>query len=185
MKVLILAGYFPKPHNPAMGVWALEQAKAIQREGIEVMVLSPTPWIPRALSLMPKLKAWASIPMEYAWNNVRTYYPKSLFYPISLGKELYARFPSLQYYPVWHSVRRLLSVIKRKPDLVYCHHPLIEGLVGLKLKEKYHVPLVVIEHSLTDIQRALRYRYRRKLYTDVLRNADARGTPLERRHLES
>ena len=173
MKVLILAGYFPKSHNPAMGAWALEQAKAIQREGVEVTVVSPTPWIPRVLCPTTKLKAWASIPTEYVWDGIRTYYPKGLFFPVSLGKELYARFPSLQYYPVCCSVRKLLSLIKWKPDLIYAHHPLIEGLVGLKLKEIVDVPLVIIEHSLTDIQRALRYRYRRKLYTDVLRNADA------------
>ena len=173
MKVLILVGYFPKPHNPAMGAWALEQAKAIRREGAEVIVVSPTPWIPKAIALTPKLKGWASIPAQYDWDGVKTYYPKGAFYPTSIMAKLYAQFPFIQYWPFLHSTQKLISIEKITFNLIYCHHPLIEGLVGAELKKRYRVPLVVIEHSLTDIQHALNHRARREAYTRVLRNADA------------
>ena len=91
MKILVLASYFPKPHNPVMGVWALEQARAILKQGVEVTVLLPTPWIP-----------------------------------------------------------------------------------------KNGIPLVVIEHNLTDIQVGLSHNFRGKLYARVLQNADAVITVSER-----
>jgi hypothetical protein len=31
MKILFLATYFPRPLNPTIGTWALEQAKALKR----------------------------------------------------------------------------------------------------------------------------------------------------------
>jgi hypothetical protein len=35
MKVLFLATYFPRPLNPTIGTWALEQAKAFLRASRE------------------------------------------------------------------------------------------------------------------------------------------------------
>jgi hypothetical protein len=35
MKVLFLATYFPRPLNPSIGTWALEQAKAFLRASRE------------------------------------------------------------------------------------------------------------------------------------------------------
>jgi hypothetical protein len=35
MKILFLATYFPRPLNPTIGTWALEQAKAFQRASEE------------------------------------------------------------------------------------------------------------------------------------------------------
>jgi hypothetical protein len=35
MKILFLATYFPRPLNPIIGTWALEQAKAFQRASTE------------------------------------------------------------------------------------------------------------------------------------------------------
>ena len=43
IQVLILASYFSKPHNPAMDVWTLEQAKALQRKGVEIPILQGKP----------------------------------------------------------------------------------------------------------------------------------------------
>jgi len=173
MRVLILAIYFPKPHNPVMGVWALEQAKALQKKGVEVVVISPTPWVPKAVGITSKLKNWASVPNEYNWDGIKTYYPRCLSYPVGIVKKLYLRVPQIQYYPVWRSVQKLISAKGMNFDLIYCHHPLIEGTVGLAIKERYGIPLVVIQHSLTNIQYALDYNIRKKAYIRVLNKADA------------
>jgi len=180
MKVLILAGYFPKPKNAVMGVWALEQAMAFQKNGVEIIIVSPTPWIPKVLGLSSKMKNWVSVPKEYNWDGVRTYYPRCLYYPVGTIKRVYTQFPYLQYYPVWYSVQNWMSFRRIKPNLIYCHHPLIEGLVGLAIKQKYGIPLIVIEHSLTDIQQALNHSARKTAYTRVLRSADAVITVSER-----
>ena len=174
MQVLILAGYFPKPHNPAMGVWALEQAKALQRKGVEVVVISPTPWIPKVAGITFKLKEWASVPSEYSWDGVKTYYPRSLYYPTGVIKKCYVQVPYIQYYPVQYTVRKLMLSKGMSPDLIYCHHPLIEGMVGLAIKEKYRIPLVVVEHCLVDVQSFLDHTaLAKKAYTHVLCKADA------------
>gem|GEM_PF-2352625 len=35
MRILFLATYFPRPLNPTIGTWALEQAKALKRASEE------------------------------------------------------------------------------------------------------------------------------------------------------
>ena len=63
-RVLWISDYFPRPHAMTTGVWALETIFAIQKQGVEVVVLSPTPWIPRWLAFTPTLKEWSRVLYE-------------------------------------------------------------------------------------------------------------------------
>jgi hypothetical protein len=38
MRILFLATYFPRPLNPTIGTWALEQAKALKRASKEAQL---------------------------------------------------------------------------------------------------------------------------------------------------
>jgi len=38
MRILFLATYFPRPFNPTIGTWALEQAKAFLRASKEAQL---------------------------------------------------------------------------------------------------------------------------------------------------
>lgn len=62
MKVLMLATYFPKPLNPLMDTWALAQAQALKRQGLEIEVVSFTAWVPRLIARSSGARAYAECP---------------------------------------------------------------------------------------------------------------------------
>lgn len=172
MKILIIASYFPKPFNRVMGIWALQQAKAFKNIGIEPIVISPTPYVPKIIAFNQKLRNYSNISYMVEDDGIKIFYPKTLRY--SQLNKIYDKFPALEAFPILMSINKLVDKIikEEKIDLLYCHHPLIEGYVGTILKRKYKLPLVVVEHSLTDINRALKNNLRRKYYKKVLDECD-------------
>ena len=40
LRVAVVAEYYPRPSDPALGVWAHRQAMAVQAHGVEVRVLA-------------------------------------------------------------------------------------------------------------------------------------------------
>ena len=96
MRVLMLASYFSKPDNPVMGNWALAQAQALRRAGIEVRVVSGTSWVPRWLGVTPGAKAYAGCPTHYNWDGLDVFYPRWLFYSFRFLYASLARNPAPQ-----------------------------------------------------------------------------------------
>ncbi len=173
IKILILAAYFPKPFNKIMGVWALQQAVAFKKIGIEPIVISPTPYIPKIMGLFnKKLHDWSNIVSYSVIDGIQIYYPKMFVYPQL--KKIYDNVPFFEFYFYHKPIQKILDKVisNEKIDLLYCHHPLIEGYVGLLLKKRYKLPLVTVEHSLTDISRALNNKRRKQCYEKVLNNCD-------------
>ncbi|NJL47719.1 MAG: hypothetical protein HC929_09860 [Leptolyngbyaceae cyanobacterium SM2_5_2] len=83
MKVLFLASYFPKPDNPVMGTWALSQAQALVRQGVELLTLSFTAWVPGWAAHTAGAKAYAHCPSQATWPGpVAVQYPRWLYYPV-------------------------------------------------------------------------------------------------------
>ena len=93
-RVLWIADYYPRPHDLTTGVWALESAVSIQKQGVGVTVLSPTPWIPRGLAFTKKLKGLSRVPPKYEIKDIPVFYPRCPHYPHRLvTKYLYNYFP--------------------------------------------------------------------------------------------
>ena len=64
MRVAVVAEYYPRPWDPAWGIWAHRQAQAVSRLGIEVNVLALDRPLPsrrdvRALPRLGPLAHWA------------------------------------------------------------------------------------------------------------------------------
>src|SRR2546423_98806 len=62
VRVLTISHMFPQPSDPIAGIFVLEQAKALRKLGIKVLVTSPIPWAPRLLSFMPRVRKYLRIP---------------------------------------------------------------------------------------------------------------------------
>lgn len=97
MKILIIASYFPKPFNKVMGVWALQQAEAFKKIGIEPIVISPTPYVPKIMAFNKKLRNYSNIPYMVQDNGIKIFYPKTLRYP--QFNKIYNKFPALEVFP--------------------------------------------------------------------------------------
>ena len=71
MRVLIISHMYPKPYNEVNGIFVHEQVKALAKKGIEVKVVSPTPWSPYPLSFVSsKWKGYKNVPHYLEWEGI-------------------------------------------------------------------------------------------------------------------
>lgn len=176
MKVLFFGTYFPKPGNPTIGTWALEQAKAFHAApDLEVKVLSVNPWFPILLGKLKRgIRAYSECPSIHYWEGVEVHYPKILLYPFGRLDFLTNNLatPLLEF--GWWSVKRKIFrlVEEWQPDLVYAHHSLPNGFFARKLHDKYGLPYVVKDHEMGEITSCDIYSSRRKAFLDVIKKSN-------------
>jgi glycosyltransferase involved in cell wall biosynthesis len=172
--VLMLTDYFPKPTLPAMGIWALEQARAMVAAGAEVLVISPTSWIPPLLGKLRPARAFAQCPREHQWpGGVTAKYPRWFFYSVGPVMRLWYRRPALALRLGWWTLRRrLIREIKRwKPDVIFPHHTVPGGMLALRLKRKFSLPYVVQDFDFGAIESCEQHLARRRAFERVAAEA--------------
>ena len=173
MKVLFLASYFPKPDNPVMGTWALSQARALVRQGIELQVISFTSWVPQAIAVTSGAKAYANCPEEYTWRNVKVKYPRWLYYPVPpLKQKAYVNPVPYLSIAFWSAKQTLISEIENfQPDVIFCHHSLPNGWIVTKLPKQFQRPLFILEHDFDEISDCYSMPKRRDAFAKVANRA--------------
>lgn len=176
MKVLFLAAFFPKPDNTVMGTWALSQAQALIRQGVDLRVVSFTSALPRWLARTPGAKAYANCPDSYRWpGNVEAYYPRWLYYPIKPFKQNAYKHPQFYLQLAWRSARRSLiqTIETYQPDVIFCHHSLPNGWLAARLLASIDrkIPLVVLDHDYDEISDCRQYPQRNAAMQTVAQQA--------------
>jgi glycosyltransferase involved in cell wall biosynthesis len=174
MRVLMLASYFPKPANPMMGNWALSQAQAFLRNGIDVSVVSGTSWIPQILArTSPGAAAYANCPPSHRWGDLTAFYPRWLFYRLESLRPLLSSNPGAFLTPTWISVKStLLKTIERvRPELIYAHHTQVNGYLAWRLHQLTGLPYVITDHDFGEIEACRQHRGRRRFFTPILEGA--------------
>ena len=175
MRVLMLATYFPKPLNPLMGNWALSQAQALRRNGVDIMVVSLTAWVPEILARTKGGQAYSACPPFYEWDGLPVAYPRWICYPVGPARVLNERYPRAGTGLGWISVkRRLLELVSAfRPDAVYAHHTAVNGYIGARLKQLTGIPFLVTDHDFGEIESCRRYPGRRSVFQEVARESSA------------
>ncbi|MGB3296633.1 MAG: glycosyltransferase family 4 protein [Phormidesmis sp.] len=177
MKVLFLASYFPKPENTVMGTWALSQAQALVRQGVDLQVISFTSALPQWIARTPGAKAYANCPDRYRWPGaVDTYYPRWLYYPIKPFKQAAYAHPQPYLQMAWRSAKKKLiqAIGKYKPDVIFCHHSLPNGWIGAQVLNSLNqqIPLFVLDHDYDEIADCHQYPQRRAAMQTVAQQAN-------------
>jgi glycosyltransferase involved in cell wall biosynthesis len=170
----MLASYFPKPGNPLMGNWALSQAQAFHRNGIDVSVVSGTSWIPGILARASSgAAAYASCPSRYDWAGVTAFYPRWLFYPVGSLRPLLTANPAAILRPTWLSVKgNLLKAIERiRPEVIYAHHTQINGYLAWRIHQITGLPYVITDHDFGEIEACRHYPTRHRFFAPILEGA--------------
>ena len=169
----MLATYFPKPMNPIMGSWALSQARALQRNGADVQVISFTAWVPRALAKTRGAAAYATCPREYSWDGLRVSYPRWLVYPVGPFRQWTEQYPEAFLNAGWLSARPVLErrIREFRPDVIYAHHTGVNGFLAERLHQLYGIPYVVTDHDFGEISSCGELPARRRMFARVTRNA--------------
>jgi glycosyltransferase involved in cell wall biosynthesis len=174
LRVLMLTDYFPKPTLPMMGVWALEQARSLVAAGAQVLVVSPTSWIPPLLGRFRSAQAFAQCPAEHVWDGgVGVKYPRWFFYSVGPIERLWHGRPGMACRLGWWTIRgRLGREIERwRPDVVFVHHTVPCGTLAVRLKKKYGLPYVVQDHDFGSIESCEQHPGRRRAFERVAAGA--------------
>lgn len=176
-RILFLASYFPKPDNPLMGTWALKQAQALaRRDDVELLTVSFTSWVPKALAQSKGAKAYADCPPEHTWpGGVRVLYPRWLYYPIGPIRRLMHRHPGpFMALAAWSARRKFRKICADfKPDALFCHHSLPNGHLAMQEAEKRGIPLVITEHDFGEVEDCSRLPARGRAFARVGKAASA------------
>jgi glycosyltransferase involved in cell wall biosynthesis len=170
----MLASYFPKPANPLMGNWALSQAQAFLRNGIEVSVVSGTAWVPRSLARAGSgVAAYAACPPGYRWGELNVLYPRWLFYPVEFVRPLLTANPAAVLSPTWWSVKsNLLKAIDRiRPEVIYAHHTQINGYLAWRIHRITDLPYVITDHDFGEIESCRQHPSRRRFFAPIMEGA--------------
>lgn len=174
-RALWILDYFPRPHDMTTGVWALESLRALERRGLRTVVLAPTPWIPRVLAWSRWLADWAAVPDEHVIDGIPIFYPKCPHYPHRyVTRLLYDRLPVLDGSLVarWCAPTAAALHARHPFQVIHANFVFPAGVVGLALKRRFGVPLVVHERSQMRLRAAGAHPWRRRMYARVMRAAD-------------
>lgn len=193
VRVLILATYFPRPGNPLIGRWALQQAQALQREVEAVVVVSPSSWVPTAMLNLPttrrhahRLQTWTQTPQLHVWDGLPVHYPRWAFYNLHQFSRAIYRSPSIQMFPAWWTIRsRLISFARAwNPDILLAHHSDRSGFIARQLSRRLAVPYVTADYSFEEIADCARYPSRHAVLRRVAEDAAASVVASKRMELE-
>jgi len=157
------------------GTRALENAIALQAAGLPVVVLAPTPWIPRPLAVTSELRDWSRVPRFLDMRGLPVYYPACPHYPRAwINNSVYPRLPFLDSALLWPWCKSTVNQLMHQYpfDVVHTNFIFPSGYLGMKIKEHFGTPFIVHERSIQRMAVAKKHAGRGRLYRRILRNAD-------------
>jgi glycosyltransferase involved in cell wall biosynthesis len=159
-----------------MGTWGFKTAEAIQKKGIEVVVLSPNPWIPRLIAFTKKTKGYSAIPHKKQTKDILVYYPKCPHYPHRILRNYpYKYLPFFDSYLVWIWCKKTVEEIMQEYpfQVIHSNFLLPNGYIGYKIKQRYGTPHVFQEHSTNNLKFLKNSILYKRLYSKILGEADS------------
>jgi teichuronic acid biosynthesis glycosyltransferase TuaC len=147
MNVLFVSHLYPTPHYERH-LFVHDQARALRELGVDVHVVSPTPYAPRILWSSPRQRRRRQTPRRAVRNGVAAEYPRVLQLPRRI---LFDRSGDLAY----AGLRRAKPLREGGADLIHAHQALPDGAVAQRLAAARGVPYVVTVHG-ADAYRTLR-----------------------------
>lgn len=179
-RILWISDFFPVPQQMTRGTWALKTCLALKEQGVDVVVLAPTPWIPTLLACTPNLKAWARIPQMIELSNLKIYYPKCPHYPRKeVRYSLYKYFPFFESELIYRWCKDTISYIFKNYPFQVMHTNFMFpcGYMGAKIKAKYGIPFVFHERGARRLDMAIKIKNLNNVYSRVVEASDYVITP--------
>jgi teichuronic acid biosynthesis glycosyltransferase TuaC len=139
VRILFLVTDFPSKGHPASGIFHKTQAEALERLGVTVDVVAPTPAVPLGLHLIKR--RWGSyydVPRRYTEGSIQVWRPRYIHWPLRLrvGPGAEKAFG-----------RAALRAHEGKPDLLHAHFAYPAGLAAAWLARRRKMPSVLTLHG--------------------------------------
>ncbi|AEC51938.1 hypothetical protein PNA2_1022 [Pyrococcus sp. NA2] len=145
MRVLILANDFPTKNNEYTGlIFVKEQVKELAKLVDEINVIVP---IPKGIEKFREHQ-YGIKKIEYenyrVGDNVNVYFVKYInpLFPLTFYK-----FKKEWLFVEYRAVEKFIRRKNIKFDIIHAHYSWPCGALGVKLKKKYKVPLIITEHT--------------------------------------
>jgi teichuronic acid biosynthesis glycosyltransferase TuaC len=142
-KLLILGGYpFNNNYN---GSFIKEQVDCLSNNFEQVNVISALSYFPQFMLKFKRFRnlvKCVSYPQNYSYGNINVYYPK--YCPLPTFPDF---FMLIRKHFNYSAVKSLIAKKKIDFDIIHSHFIFPAGYVGMKLKERYHVPLIITAHG--------------------------------------
>jgi glycosyltransferase involved in cell wall biosynthesis len=146
VRVLVVSHLYPYP-GVDRHLFVHEQCLALRDLGVEMHVISPTPWIPRVLWSSSRMRRRGSKPPRAVRDGIVADYPR---FPQPPRRVLFDRLGDFAY----RRVRGLPAVTRERYDLIHAHQALPDGAVAAHLSRDLGVPYLVTVHG-ADVNRGL------------------------------
>ena len=167
MNVLVISQMYPNTANDVSGIFVHEQILALKKNGINVIVVSPTQWIPFYIGLLPsKWESIRDIPAEDQRDSVQVFHPRYLSIPNSI---LYGTSGYMMYRGIKDKVNEIRKSFEF--DIIHAHAAIPNGYAAMLLSRKLNVPYVVTIHGLDFYYSIHRNQLLKKQVEAVLRNS--------------
>ena len=132
--LLILTPAYPNGSGSYIGdSFVKNQVDELKKYFKEIVVISPVPF---SFNQHPKDK----LCNNYSYDNVKVYYPRSFYVPICYFRKIL----------IDNRLQVVESLIKKENisfDIIHAHFTWPSGYIGVKLKSKYNVPVVITLHA--------------------------------------
>ena len=177
LRVAVVAEYYPRPSDPALGVWAHRQALAVREHGIEVRVLAlerPVPPLGTVRAGPNALREWLrgarSVPRNAGLDGIPVRYVRFVSPPRPLAYQSWGRWAAR---PLGRALDELMA--EWEPDIVHAHYAVPAGDAVLRWmkRRRQGLPLMVSVHGGDLSFAARRPRRWRAVVRSTLRGADA------------
>ncbi|WP_048175132.1 glycosyltransferase family 4 protein [Methanosarcina siciliae] len=132
--LLVLTPAYPNETGSYIGdSFVKNQVDELKQYFKEIIVISPVPF---SFEQYPKDKLCDN----YSYDNVRVYYPRSFYVPIRYFRKIL----------IDNRLQVIESLIKKENisfDIIHAHFTWPSGYIGVKLKSKYNIPVVITLHA--------------------------------------
>ncbi|WP_430790443.1 glycosyltransferase [Virgibacillus flavescens] len=150
MNILIISHMYPSKTKEINGVFVHEQVKELIKQGHNVKVVSPVPFVPSLLKqLSPKWKNYDATPATDVIDTVEVHYPTF----IALPKRINFHRSGQRMY---HGIKKTVADIYKefKFDVIHAHVALPDGAAAVQLAQDFNVPLITTIHG-QDLQHTI------------------------------
>ena len=133
-KILVIVPSYPDKDNLFIGgSFVKNQLDSLKEHVKEIIVIAPTLF---TFKIMPKDR----VCKNYSYDNVKVYFPRCLYIPIFyLSKILIDNRLKV--------IENLLKYENIQFDLIHSHFSWPSAYIGVKIKEKFDVPVIVTIHE--------------------------------------
>lgn len=137
---------FPRNGNDSFGSYVYEQAREMNKLGIDLTIVSPQMYIPKVLSVFGgKLKKYALASTEYKYREFNVIAPKCLWAKEILNGNMEFKYRIFKL-SMYTYLKKCCEI--NKPDIIYSLDPLMDGRLCVEIGKILNIPVVLIEHSV-------------------------------------